>query len=430
MKRTSRWVLAALAAFPILPLSLAPLRAQVTFEQATRDLSSPDPATRLRSVQMLKEAAYPEAAVPLAALVTDARDEVQLEAIAAELNIFLAEPVVPRKRVGLIVEVRHAVLAESAFSIGPLAIGAQPVPFEVLAALQAGARDENPRVTLESLYAFGVLAVEPGGRVRRELLRASGPEIAALTGASDPALRYAALRVLGRVFAKRAEDEPLEQTVGDAVITVLNDNDRAVKGAAMEALGTMRYERGVQALTALFQYYGKSDAAGTALDALARIAHPASTPIFAAELVGKSAARRGSAIEGLARLGDASKLPGIQTAITSERNDGVALAGAFASTLLENARIDPIVEALTKPKLRDQAKQYLVELAPGRASLFPKYLQDPDARIRLDVVDAIGLAGDPAGLRVIEPLMKDREPQVVRAAERAVARLKQTTASR
>jgi HEAT repeat protein len=228
------------------------------------------------------------------------------------------------------------------------------------------------------------------------------------------------------VFAKRAEDEPLEQTVGDAVITVLNDNDRAVKAAAMEALGTMRYERGVQALTDLLQYYGKSDAAGTALDALARIAHPASTPIFAAELAGKSVVRRGSAIEGLARLGDASKLPGIQTAIISERNDGVALAGAFASTLLENARIDPIVEALTKPKLRDQAKQYLVELAPGRASVFSKYLQDPDAQIRLDVVDAIGLAGDPTGLRVIEPLMKDREPQVARAAERAVARLRKS----
>ena len=373
---------------------------------------------------MFKEAPYPEAAVPLAALITDARDEVQLEAIAAELNIFLSEPVVPRRRVALVIEVRRAVLAESAFSTGPLAIGALPLPLEVLTALRAGARDENPRVAVESLYAFGVLAVEPRGRARQELLRASGPEIAALTGASDRALRHAAVRVIGRVFAKRTADEPLEQTVGDAVVTALNDNERVVNGAAIEALGAMGYERGVQALTDLFEYYGKSNAAVAALDALARIAHPASAPLFAAELASKSAARRGSALEGLARVGDVSRLPDIQTAISVERDDGVALAGAFASTLLDGAPLDRLVEALTKPKLRDQAKQYLIELAPGRVAVFSKHLQDPDARIRLDVVDAIGLAGDPAGLRFIEPLLQDREPQVARAAERAVARLR------
>ena len=136
----------------------------MSFEQATRDLTSPDPAVRLRAAQLLKEVAYPEAAIPLAALVTDPQDEVQLEAIAAELNIFLAEPIVPRKRVGFIVEVRNSVLAEPAFSAGPLALGARPVPMEVLTALRLGARDDNPRVALEALYAFGALACGAGRR--------------------------------------------------------------------------------------------------------------------------------------------------------------------------------------------------------------------------------------------------------------------------
>ena len=78
------------------------------FDQATRDLTSADPAVRLRAVQRLKQVTYLEAAIPLAALVTDPKDEVQLEAITAELNIFLAEPIVPRKRVGFIVEVRSS----------------------------------------------------------------------------------------------------------------------------------------------------------------------------------------------------------------------------------------------------------------------------------------------------------------------------------
>ena len=112
----------------------------------------------------------------------------------------------------------------------------------------------------------------------------SGPDIAAFIGSSDPAMRYAGVRVLGRVFARRAQDEAIESTVGDAVITALNDNDAGVRSAAMQALGAMRYARGVQALSDLFTYHGKGEAAEAALIALAHIAHPASAPLFAAQL--------------------------------------------------------------------------------------------------------------------------------------------------
>src|SRR5262245_12993549 len=76
---------------------------QVPCAQASRDLGSSDPETRLRTVQLLREAGYPEAALPLARAVADTQDEVQLAAIGAELNIFLAEKVVVRKRVALVV---------------------------------------------------------------------------------------------------------------------------------------------------------------------------------------------------------------------------------------------------------------------------------------------------------------------------------------
>src|SRR5436309_14563806 len=208
-----------------LTLALAfPALAQLPFEQATRDLSGSDPTTRMRAVQLLKAAAYPEAAVPLAKVVTDPEDEIQLEAIAAELNVFLAEKIVPRKRVGFIVKVRNKISAETAFSTGPTALGPRPVPAEVLTALRTAARDNNPRVALEALYAFGALASEPTGARRRDLLGASGPDLAAMLGAPDPAFRFAALRVFGRVFEKRLQDDPIETTVGDAVITALNED--------------------------------------------------------------------------------------------------------------------------------------------------------------------------------------------------------------
>jgi HEAT repeat protein len=413
------------ARFTIAAIALATTaRAQVSFDQAICDLGSEKSDVRLNAVKMLKTAAYPEAAVPLAALVTDPEDEVQLEAIAAELNTFFAEKVVVRKRVGLIVEVRNSIVAEAAFSMGPLALGSQPVPAEVLTALRDAARDDNPRVALEALYAFGVLAIQPGGAERRALLSASGPTLAALTGVPDPAQRYAALRVLGRVFQKRRQDEPVDSSVGDAVIAMLNEKDRTLRVTAMEALGSMRYERSVQGLMDLFGYHKKGDEAAAALDALARIGHESAAPLFTAQLQTKNTPMRSIAIEGMARIGDRAKLSEVETALRGERNDFVLLAGAFASAMLSDAPIDSVAEGLARPKLHDIAKAYLVEITAKRPAAVSRQAQDPEAKIRAEAADILGLAGNPASLPLAESLLKDADVQVARAAERAVARLR------
>jgi HEAT repeat protein len=399
--------------------------AQVPFEQAARDLSSPDAGTRLRTVQMLRDAAYPEAAVPLARAVADTQDEIQLTAIAAELNIFLAERVVAKKRVAMVVEVRNPILAEPAFTAGPSVLGALPIPAEVLDALRFATRDNNPRVGLEALYAFGTLGWSPSGAPRRELLQRSGADVAALLGAPDPAMRYAAARVIGRLFASRPQDDPIEATVGDGVITALNDNDRAVKTTVMAALGAMRYERAVQALTDLFTFYNKGDVAEAALDALAHIAYSGSAPLFTAQLAGAgSSTMRAIAIDGLTRIGDPARLTEIRAAADRDHGDAVTLAAAFASAVLENGPIERIVDAVTKSRMRDRARGYIAELASRRAASFGPHLIDPDERIRLELVDALGVAGDSTALRMLEPLRQDRDPQVARAAERAVARLR------
>jgi HEAT repeat protein len=180
----------------------------------------------------------------------------------------------------------------------------------------------------------------------------------------------------------------------------------------------------VQALTELFRYYGKGEAAEGALDALARIGNASSVPLFSAQLAGKSSTLRGIAIEGLARVGDAARIADIQTAAAADRSDGVALAAAFASARLANASIDRIVEAVTASRTRDRARGFLVELAPGRGEEFRRHLMDPDARIRLEVVGILDAAGDPSALPLVEPLVRDKDLHVAKAAERAVARLR------
>ena len=96
----------------------------------------------------------------------------------------------------------------------------------------------------------------------------------------------------------------------------------------MQTLGTLRYTRGVQALTDLFQYDGKGESAEAALDAIARIAH------------GKCAAIRGTADceeprasrhrgRGAGAPRRRAQLAPIQAALANERSDSLALTSAL-----------------------------------------------------------------------------------------------------
>jgi HEAT repeat protein len=394
-----------------------------TVEAAIRNLESPDRDTRLRAVRFLKDAAAVRAAQPLIAAIGDPDDEIQYEAIGAELNIFLAEKVVSKRRVGGIFEVRNRVLAEGAFSEGPLALGAYPVPQELLHTLVATVPDDNAYIGIEALYAFGTLAVDAAGSARRELLRTAAPEFAAFVGASEPGQRIAALRVIGRVFARRADDPPVDQRVGDAVVHALNDPDRMVRSAASAALGAMRYERSVQALTELFQHFRSGAVADELLDALARIAHGASKPLLTAALDAGSTAMKRSAIEGLARMEERTALAAIDQALARDRNESLRLAHAYAGARLGTGSLEEIVNAIARGRSRDQAMGYLIELAPGRAAMLGRFAPDPDPAVRTVIADALGLSADPAALRIVEPMTRDSDPRTSRAAARAVARL-------
>jgi HEAT repeat protein len=409
----------------------SPVRPKAEFAQATpstvdaaiRDLRSADRDTRLRAVRLLRDTAPLQAALPLAPLINDPDDEIQYEAIAAALNIFMADKVVSKRRVGLVFEVRNQVLADAAFSAGPFALGAHPVPSEMVAALLAAVPDDNAYIGIEALYAFGALAMDAAGPARRELLRGAAPEVAAFVGASEPRQRVAALRVIGRVYARQVDDLPVEEAVGDAVVFALNDPDRLVREAARAALGRLRYERSVQALTELLQHYRTGAVADELIDALARIGHATSRPTMMAALATGSIATRRSAIEGLARMDDAAALTAIDESLGTNRNEQLLLARSFAAARLGKGSLEEVVDALSRSRVREQAVGYLIDLAPKHASMLGRFAQDPDPAIRVIIANALGLSGDAAALRIVEPMTKDADPRTSRAAARAAARL-------
>ena len=382
---------------------------QMRFDDVIRNLRNPDPKVRVSAVRMLRDAKYPEAVAPLAPLVLDPLDDIQLEAIAAELSFFLEQDVKSKRMVGFVLEKRKSAIATAAFDLGPLAVWPRPVPPELVTALLQAVDDENPKVRLEAIYALGVIAKAPltADQVQR-LIKALDHY--------DPNVRSAAARVVGRLKVSEA---------GDALIKAINDSRAEVRYAAMRALGAIRDARAAGALTEQIAFYKKGEGAWSALDALAQIGAPASVPLFRERLLDRDPFVRRAAAEGLGRARDAESIDTLEKIVTTDESPMVRLASAFGMLKLGRNYASRLADMMNSPKVMAQGQEYLIELgAPMIPTLLPR-LQDPDADMREAFVDVLGVIGDATNLPALEAAAKDRDDSVVAAAKRASARLTQ-----
>ncbi len=388
----------------------APLFAQqARYEDVVRNLRHPDPKVRLAAAKLLHESKYPEAAAPIAALLGDPVDDIQLEAIAAELSFFLIEEAPAKSPVALAFETRRdGGPALSAFDRGPLAVWPRPVPPELTTALIGAVNDENGRVRLEAIYALGTVARGPVDEPTAQGL------IKALDH-SDPEMRAAAAAVIGRLEVRSA---------GDALMRAINDSQSQVRYAAMRALGAIRDRRAVGPLTDQFVFYGKGEGADAALDALARIADPSSLPLFKERLGDRDAEVRRICAEGLGRVGNPADVDGLETAVGDESSEMVRLAMTFALQQAGRNFIPRLVESLAHDKVAAQAAGYLLELGPPVAGLLVPHLSDPSVRIRARVATILGSIGSPEIVAPLQFLTKDADKDVALAAARAIVRIK------
>lgn len=381
---------------------------QVRFDDVVRNLRNPDPKTRLTAVRLLRDAKYPEAVTPMAPLVLDPLDDIQIEAIAAELGFFLDQDVRTRKMVGFVVEKRSSGIAPAAFDLGPLVVWPRPAPHELVDALLQAIDDENPKVRSEAIYAFGVLARAPLDPEQQARL------IKALDH-YDPAIRSGAARVIER--------QKFPGT-GDALIKAVNDSHPEVRYAAMRALGAIREARAVGALTEQVAYYKKGEGAWSALDGLAHIAATASVPLFKERLEDKDPFIRRAAAEGLGRTGDTSAVDVLERLVGSDESAMVRLASAFALLKLGRNYSGRIVDLMATAKVIRQGQDYLVELGPQMASVVIPRLQESDPAVRAAMADVLGAIGDAASLPALDAAGKDADASVAAAAKRAEAAIK------
>jgi HEAT repeat protein len=427
------WLGAGAACCLALSLAGTSLAQQVPFETVVADLKSPDIKARFSALRLLREAAYPEAALPVAALLADEREPVVLEAVNTELALFLVDRVPSRKYVAGVVEVRNRSLAQTAFLSGPGATSAERVPPQVLESLLAAMRKESGHIRFEATYAFGVLAPRSLEKGAWTPLKTGVETLVYLLKDPQAAVRGAASQVLGRLYetSERYSPANLEalnaarQGVGDQLIEGMNDKDTAVRVASIEALGSLRSERAIQSLSEHFDYYKRGQAAVAALDALTHIAHKSCLPLFRSLLKDRNDDVRRLAIEGLARVGDKLTSAEIEADLGSERSEPAMLALAFANQRTGRApSLDRLIAALRKPALRNQARGYLLELGPTQVSAtLLTYVQDSDPLTRASVADLLGELREVKAIPALSQLRQDKDKKVAAAAERSLARI-------
>jgi HEAT repeat protein len=360
---------------------------QYTFEEVASGLKHQDAATRLRAIEILKDADHVEAAAPIAAALVDPDDRVQLAAIDAERSLFTARVVPRRRRIGLVVEVRTVAGGEAA-AVGQLALKARTVPPQVLTNLAVALRDNNLRVRAEAI------------------------NLASLLGPAACALK---------------PDATACADIANALIDNINSRDALVRRAAMQVLGQLRYPNAVQALSDQFSYRQRGPDAMAALEGLAGTGHPTSVSLFEELLTNANAEIRRLAVEGLARTGNREALATLQQMGQSERSSSVLLALHYANVKLGtvDGSLQQLVASLGDSSQRLIVLGYLLDVAPAVAPLLAEsLLKDQSADVRRLVADVLGFSRNTAVMPVLEAAAKDPDPDVAAAALQAVERLK------
>ena len=196
----------------------------------------------------------------------------------------------------------------------------------------------------------------------------------------------------------------------------------------MRALGDIKDWKALTALTDPFTYQqGKGPRAEAALDALARIAHASSQQLFVAQLTASSANLRRMAGEGLARSGNREVAQQAATTLAGDKERDVQLAGAFASVMAGpqgGSGVTSLVQALDNGANHEQAMGYLVELGPRAVPGLDQALASKDPATRESATLVLGFIGGDEALVLLERARGDGDLRVVRAAERAIARLR------
>jgi HEAT repeat protein len=227
-------------------------------------------------------------------------------------------------------------------------------------------------------------------------------------------VRLAIVKALGQIRDPKA---------GPALERALRDPNKQIVGEAVLGIGLVGHAPARALLEQMFKTDRDRTIRNRALESLALLRDPASTPLFEFLLDSREDSERELAAEGLAR----SKYDahGWTTRINQEAKPNVRNALAFGlATSGEINYINDLANALDG-KQAYQVEVYLYELGKfeGRMSNLYPYLRSTNPKVRAGMARVVGNIGDPASAGQLRPLTDDADTEVVREAVAALRKL-------
>jgi HEAT repeat protein len=160
---------------------------------------------------------------------------------------------------------------------------------------------------------------------------------------------------------------------------------------------------------------------------LSRVGDPNQADLFREIVQDPDPDRKRLAIEGLGRISDSSMLPAFKKDYQRERSEELRLAYSFALTRLgDRAFLDSLVLGLSSSTFGKRCQGYIEEMGPEVLSDLYPYLSDPDAEVRAQLCDILGVLGNRGTIDTLTALVQDPSPKVADRATRAVERLRQS----
>ncbi len=289
--------------------------------------------------------------------------------------------------------------------------------------------------------------IDPYVQVRPEVIDAIGALVT--RGMSNDAQANAA-RAIGILRGKQATPQLLEglknrdgsviyeslnalTKIGDPetapkIAYLLNDPDRKIQIAAIEASGMLRNQEASGNLEALLNRNRNRDVQRAALGAIAMIAAPSSRPTFLQYFNDRDEGLRAGAAEGLGRLGNRDDVPMIREKFDGETKRTPRLSMAFALVKLgdnSTEALSPLtllVNETNKSAFRNVATAFLTELARDgdvRTSLF-RFLESGTRDEKIALCQVMARSGQSDSVPYLERLSQDRDVEVGKEALRAL----------
>jgi HEAT repeat protein len=381
-------------------VQLGSARCQDSVTSLAALVRDPEAKVRVAVVRALREIRDTSSVPALTTFLGDGDAEIRGQAIAA-----LAEVYSERDRPATLTRLLGAFSDEVDTYTVPEYVRVDP---SVAPALARVLQDDVAEVRRAAAQTIGVLR----GKV-------AVPQLTAALADPDADVRAEVVTAMEKT-ATAAE--------GRVLNPLIEDESSAVRIRVLHALGTLGVKEAGPALRALWEGNRRREWEPRMLDALARVRDPGNRDLFLLLVQDPDMARRRFAIEGLARISDASIVTALKKDYQRESNEELRLAYCFALSLLgDRAFVDSLVLALPKRPEGRRCREYLLEMGPAVLPELYPYLGDPSAEVRAELADLLGSMTAPEAVPHLERLLADPNSQVVDRATRALENLRRLT---